>query len=94
MGEGGLPAVVKDGLLDSLGTPVRLGTAGPDNAVAGTEGHGRLLEDDGAERLGVVAHQPLQPPAAAGEIGVTVRASRLVQVAEGLRRVRCRLAQV
>jgi hypothetical protein len=68
-GEGGLPALLQDGLLDPLHTPIRLGTAGPDEAVTGSQLSDAGLEGGRAELLGVVAHDPLQPPAAGGQVG-------------------------
>jgi hypothetical protein len=66
---GWLPALLQNGLLDSLHTAIRLGTAGPDEAMPSTELGDGLTEAGRAELAGVVAHHPLQPPAALGQVG-------------------------
>jgi hypothetical protein len=43
-GEGGLPALIQDGLLDPLDTPIRLRPASPDEGMPGLE-----LGDGGLE---------------------------------------------
>src|SRR4029450_11371103 len=92
--EGRLPALLQDGLLHSLDASVGLGSTGADEAVAGSQGGDGGLEGGGAELLGVVAHHPLQLPAADGQIGGHGAGELAGQVAEGLRRVTCRVAQV
>ena len=68
-GKGRLLALIQDGLLDRFHTAVCLGPASVNDGMAGTELGDGGLEGPGAELLGVVAHDPLQLPAAAGQVG-------------------------
>jgi Pentapeptide repeats (9 copies) len=68
-GEGGLPALVQDGLLDPFRTPIGLGSAGPNEAVSGSQLGDGGLEAGRAELRGVIAHDPLELPAASGQVG-------------------------
>jgi hypothetical protein len=68
-GEGGLPALVRTGLLHPLHTAVCLRSTGPDEAVAGAQVGKSGLAGGRAELAGVVAHHPRQLPTALGQVG-------------------------
>jgi hypothetical protein len=93
-GERRLPALLQDRLLDPFHAAIGLRPAGPDEAVAGLEL--AMVWPKVAARnslaLSVMTRSSRQPRAARS--AATFWARALVQTAEGLRLVTCRVAQV
>jgi hypothetical protein len=81
-GEGRLPALLQDGLLDPLHAPIGLGPTGPDEALAGARlvTVCRKVAERNSLALSLMTRSSFQPRAARS--AATVRASWLVQVAE------------